>query len=48
MGELSLCYKNVYADTQLLLNLGLVTKRDSGYAAPYDEINIHKTLRKVA
>ena len=41
-------YKNVYADTQLLLNLGLVAKRDSGFVAPYDEFNIHKTLRKVA
>ena len=41
-------YKNVYADTQLLLNLGLVAKRNNGLVAPYDEINIHKTLRKVA
>ena len=41
-------YKNVYADTQLLLQLGLVAKRGKGFVAPYDEINIHKTLRRVA
>ncbi len=46
--EIGRDYKNVYADAQLLLQLGLIAKRGKGLVAPYDEINIHKTLRKVA
>ncbi len=41
-------YKNVYEDVQLLSELELIEKRDSGLFAPYDDINIHKTLRKAA
>lgn len=41
-------YKNVYGDVQLLSTIGLIEKRDGGLFAPYDDINIHKTLRKTA
>lgn len=41
-------YKNVYDDVQMLSTLGLIEKRDSGLFAPYDDINIHKKLRRAA
>jgi predicted transcriptional regulator len=41
-------YKNVHADIQILSAVGLIEKRNGGLFAPYDEINIHKTLRKAA
>ena len=41
-------YRNVYDDVQMLAELELIEKRASGLFAPYDDINIHKTLRRVA
>lgn len=41
-------YKNVHADVQILSAVGLIEKRNGGLFAPYDEISIHKTLRKAA
>lgn len=41
-------YKNVYDDVQMLSALGLIEKRDGGLFAPYDDINIHKKLRRAA
>lgn len=41
-------YRNVYDDVQSFIRLGLMEKRDNGLFAPYDEIDIRKTLRKAA
>ena len=46
--ELGRDYKNVYDDVQMLSALGLIEKREGNLYAPYDDINIHKTLRKAA
>jgi len=47
-GQLGRDYRNVYDDVQMLAGLELIEKRASGLFAPYDDINIHKTLRRVA
>lgn len=48
-GECGRNYKNVYDDVQSFIRLGLIEKRgDNGLFAPYDVIDIHKTLRKAA
>ena len=47
-GQLDRDYRNVYDDVQMLAELELIEKRASGLFAPYDDINIHKTLRRVA
>jgi predicted transcriptional regulator len=47
-GQLGRDYRNVYDDVQMLAELELIEKRASGLFAPYDDINIHKTLRRVA
>lgn len=41
-------YRNVYDDVRMLAELGLIEKRGSGLFAPYDDISIHKTLRRAA
>ncbi|MDP2852218.1 MAG: hypothetical protein Q8O23_02315 [Gallionella sp.] len=41
-------YRNVYDDVQMLAELELIEKRADGLFAPYDDISIHKTLRKAA
>ncbi len=47
-GELNRDYRNVYDDVRMLAELELIEKRDNGLFAPYDDISIHKTLRKAA
>jgi predicted transcriptional regulator len=46
-GQLGRDYRNVYDDVQMLAELELIEKRASGLFAPYDDISIHKTLRRV-
>lgn len=41
-------YKNVYDDVKQLMQLGLIEKQGKALVAPYDDINIHKSLRKAA
>jgi predicted transcriptional regulator len=41
-------YKNVYDDVQILARIGLVEKRDGVLFVPYDDITIHKSLRRAA
>jgi predicted transcriptional regulator len=41
-------YKNVYDDVQILSKIGLVEKRDGLLYVPYDDITIHKSLRRAA
>lgn len=38
-------YRNVYDDVQRMVQLGLIEIREGKLWAPYDEINIRKTLR---
>ena len=47
-GQIGRDYKNVYDDVQLLIQLGLIEKQGKALFAPYDDINIHKSLRKAA
>ena len=47
-GQIGRDYKNVYDDVQLLIQLGLIEKQGKVLFAPYDDINIHKSLRKAA
>lgn len=47
-GELKRDYRNVYDDVRMLAELELIEKRANGLFAPYDDISIHKTLRKAA
>ena len=46
--QLNRDYRNVYDDVQMLAELELIEKRTDGLFPPYDDINIHKTLRKAA
>ena len=46
--ELSRDYRNVYDDVRMLADLELIEKRANGLFAPYDDISIHKRLRKAA
>jgi len=46
--DLNRDYRNVYDDVRMLAELELIEKRAEGLFAPYDDISIHKTLRKVA
>jgi predicted transcriptional regulator len=46
--QLNRDYRNVYDDVQMFAELELIEKRADGLFAPYDDINIHKTLRKAA
>ncbi len=41
-------YKNVHDDVQMLSTLGLIEKREGGLFVPYDDIIIHKRLRRAA
>ena len=41
-------YRNVHDDVQRLLELGLLEIDAGKLLVPYDEIDIHKTLRAVA
>jgi len=47
-GKIGRGYKNVYGDVQLLIQLGLIEKQAKALFAPYDDINIRKSLRKAA
>lgn len=47
-GKLKRDYRNVYDDVRMLAELELIEKRADGLFAPYDDISIHKTLRKAA
>lgn len=47
-GKLGRDYRNVYDDVRMLAELELIEVRADGLFAPYDEISIHKTLRKAA
>ena len=47
-GQLGRDYRNVYDDVQMLAELELIEKRADGLFAPYDDISIRKTLRRVA
>ena len=46
--DLNRDYRNVYDDVRRLSALELIEKRTNGLFAPYDDINIHKSLRKAA
>ena len=46
--ELERDYRNVYDDVQRLVQLGLIEIAHGKLHVPYDEIDIHKTLREAA
>ena len=46
--ELERDYRNVYDDVQRLVQLGLIEIAQGQLHVPYDEIDIHKTLREPA
>lgn len=46
--ELGRNYRNVYDDVQMLVELGLLEKRDGKLYAPYDEIVTRYSLRHAA
>lgn len=41
-------YRNVYDDVQRLMELALIVTVEGKLHVPYDEIDIHKTLRQAA
>lgn len=45
-GELQRDYRNVYDDVQKLVQIGLIEIQGGKLQAPYDEIDIRKTLRE--
>lgn len=47
-GQLERDYRNVYDDVRRLIQLGLIEIQAGKLHVPYDEIDIHKTLRNAA
>lgn len=47
-GDIQRDYRNVYDDVQRLIQLGLIEILDGKLYVPYDQIDIHKTLREPA